>query len=88
MKRSIQLRVKNKMGLHARPAALIAQLLKKCQSEVSFSCHNKTINAKSVMEILLLAASKNTVIQVTAEGKDAEATLEKLTVAFDRQFEE
>ncbi len=47
-----------------------------------------TVNAKSILSLLMLAAKKNSCITITIEGEDAEATLEKLVDAFDSQFGE
>lgn len=83
-----KLRVKNALGLHARPATVIAKLLQGTQSSVFFSYRNETINARSIMSILMLAVAKNASITVTIEGTDAEDLMQKLADAFDAQFGE
>ena len=80
--------VKNKMGLHARPATAIVKLLQNCKSEVLFRYKKETINAKSILSILMLAARRNSKITIDVEGEDAEETLAKLTKAFENQFED
>lgn len=80
--------MKNALGLHARPATVIARLLQKSKSKVSFTYRDETINARSIMSVLTLAASKNSQILITVEGDDAEKTLHRLVEAFETQFGE
>lgn len=83
-----KVKVKNSLGLHTRPAAAIVKLLQPLKSSVSFSFKNETINARSIMSILMLAAKKNSTIEVMVEGEDAEVTMEHLLLAFDMEFGE
>lgn len=83
-----KVKVKNSLGLHTRPAASIVKLLQPCKSSVQFTHKNETINARSIMSILMLAAKKNSTIEITIEGIDAEATMENLVKAFDLEFGE
>lgn len=88
MKLTRVLRVKNRLGLHARPATYIAKLLQPCTSSVSFTAGKETINAKSVLGILMLAATKNTQIDVSIEGEDAETVMNLVIDAFESRFGE
>ncbi len=88
MKLSSKVKVKNNMGLHTRPATEIVKMLQGVKSEVSFTYKNETVNAKSILSILMLALKKNSTLLVTVEGFDAEETLEKLILAFETQFGE
>ena len=63
----------NDLGLHARAATKLVQLASKFQSEVSIGRDGQSVNAKSVMGVLLLCGSKGTVIEISAVGPDAEA---------------
>jgi phosphocarrier protein HPr len=81
-----KLRIKNALGLHARPATVIAKLLQGISSSVSFTYRNETINAKSIMSILMLAATKNSLITVVVEGEDADQTMNTLVDAFENRF--
>ena len=83
-----KVKVKNILGLHARPAAMIAKLLQGSKSQVSISYRQETVNARSIMSILMLAIKKNSLIALTIEGEDAEETLEKLSSAFENLFGE
>ncbi|MDR3624267.1 MAG: HPr family phosphocarrier protein [Chlamydiales bacterium] len=88
MKYVRQVKVKNALGLHTRPATAIVKLLQDCKSQVSFTYKKDTINAKSIMSILILAARKNSKITITAEGSDADEIIGKLVDAFDTSFGE
>lgn len=88
MKLSSKVLVKNKLGLHTRPATVIVKLLQSCQSDVTFKYKKETINAKSILSILMLAARRNAKITIEVDGDDAEETLNKLIQAFENQFEE
>jgi phosphocarrier protein len=83
-----KVRVTNGLGLHTRPATVIVKLLQNCKSDVTFAHKTETINAKSILSILMLAAKKNTQIIVTVEGDDAEDIMCKLVNAFESGFGE
>lgn len=83
-----KVKVKNSLGLHTRPAATIVKLLQPRKSSVFFTLKNETINARSIMSILMLAAKKNSTIEVTVEGEDAEITMQQLVAAFEMEFGE
>ncbi|BBI18261.1 Phosphocarrier protein HPr [Neochlamydia sp. EPS4] len=88
MKLSSQVQVKNKMGLHTRPATVIVKLLQNSKSDVTFKHKKEEINAKSILSILMLAARRNSKITIEVVGEDAKETLERLVQAFENQFEE
>ena len=89
MKRvELSVKIKNALGLHARPASVLTKLLQKCNSKVTISYRNKTINARSIISILMLAINKNSEIILTIEGEDADETAKRLTRAFENQFGE
>ena len=88
MKLSCKVKIKNQLGLHARPATVIVRILQESKSSVHFTHKKETINARSIMSILMLAASKNSQILIDIEGEDAEKTMKRLVDAFDNQFEE
>lgn len=88
MKLVNKVQVKNPQGLHTRPATVIVKLLQNSKSQVAFTHKKETVNAKSILSILLLAAKKNCRITITVEGLDATETMEKLVAAFDNGFGE
>ncbi len=83
-----KVQVKNPMGLHTRPATTIVKLLQRSKSDVSFTYKKETINAKSILSILMLAARKNSRITITVDGSDADETMGRLVEAFESKFEE
>lgn len=83
-----KVQVKNSMGIHTRPATIIVQILQNSKSDVMFTHRKATINAKSILSILMLCAQRNSKITITVEGDDAEATMERLVTAFENQFGE
>ncbi len=83
-----KVKVKNDLGLHTRPATVIVRMLHKSKSKITFTHRRESINAKSILSILMLAARKNTTLTVTTEGQDAEATLADLVEAFENKFGE
>lgn len=88
MKLIQKVQVKNKQGLHTRPATTIVKLLQNCKSRVQFTCRKETINAKSILSILMLAATRNSRITILVDGEDAEETMNKLVAAFETEFGE
>lgn len=88
MRLTTKVKVKNRMGLHTRPATAIVKLLQHCKSNVMFTYKRETVNAKSILSLLMLAASKNSNITITVEGEDADKTMDQLVSAFDNQFGE
>ena len=75
---SKKLTVKNKQGLHARPAALFVQVANKFESRITVSNDSEEVNGKSIMGILMLGAEKDSTIFVEAEGEDAQLALQEL----------
>ena len=63
--------VKNKLGIHARPAALLVQAAAKFTSEITLEKDGLAINGKSIMGVMMLAAEVGSVITVRVEGEDA-----------------
>ncbi len=83
-----KVQVKNALGLHTRPATAIVKLLQNSKCDVFFTHKRETINAKSILSILMLAAKKNSKITITVDGEDSEDTLQKLVEAFENRFGE
>lgn len=83
---SQKVRVQNELGLHTRPATLIVKLLQNTKSEVLFTYKKETINAKSILSILILAAPKNASITIQVRGHDAKETMMRLVESFEQCF--
>jgi len=73
-----ELIVKNKQGLHARPAAVFVQIANKFDARITVRHDDEEVNGKSIMGILMLGAEKDSLIVVEADGTDAEAALAEL----------
>lgn len=83
-----KVQVKNAMGLHTRPATTIVKLLQNSKSSVFFTYKKETVNAKSILSILMLAATRNSRITITVDGEDADDTMKNLVEAFENKFGE
>lgn len=70
--------VKNKTGLHARPAALFVQTAGRFLSDITVEKDNKKVNAKSIMGIMALGVSQGEEIIITARGEDEKEAIETL----------
>jgi phosphocarrier protein len=88
VKLKANVKVKNSMGLHTRPATEIVKLLQKFKSQVSLKYKKDTVNARSILGILMLAVHQNAKLEIIVEGEDAEATLNGLVQAFAVSFGE
>ena len=78
--------IKNKQGLHARPAALFVQIANKYSSDVTIAKGRQKVNGKSIMGIMTLAAGAGSKITIVADGEDADKAiveLEKLLLIGD-----
>ena len=73
-----KLTVKNKLGLHARPAAIFVQLANKFDCEITIKKGKLEVNGKSIMGVLMLAAGKGSQIQIKADGDDAQQAVNEL----------
>ena len=83
------LTVRNRAGIHARPAALIAQTANKFSSEIIIEKDSSTsVNAKSIMGVIKMAAIYNTTLTLTAEGADEKEAAEAIFNLFESKFEE
>ncbi len=78
----------NSLGLHARPAAMLVQAANRFQSEVQLEKDGTQINAKSIMGVLTLAASKGSTILLVCEGDDASQAMEAIAKVIESGFGE
>jgi len=79
--------LKNSRGLHARPAAMLVSAAKEFKSDITFSKDNDTVNAKSIMGVLMLAAPSGTSIHIRASGEDAEKAVTMLYELIEKEME-
>lgn len=78
----------NKLGLHARAAAKFAKLANEFESDVRLVTNGRTVNGKSIMGILMLAASHGTQLELEIDGPDAQDAYDKLTGLINAKFDE
>lgn len=83
-----QLKIINRLGLHARPAAMIVQTTNKFKAKIRIIKEDMEVDGKSIMGILMLAAPFGSVLKVTADGEDESQVLEGLQKIFDAKFNE
>ena len=82
------LTVRNRAGIHARPAALIAQTANKFVSEVMLEKDSASVNAKSIMGVITMAAGYNTTLTLKTDGADEKEAAEAIFNLFESKFEE
>ncbi len=80
--------VANEKGLHLRSAQMLAMTASKFKSDVHIRKDNMEVDAKSIMGILALSASKGTELVVTANGSDEDAALNAVVSLFESRFDE
>ena len=80
--------VQNRAGIHARPSSLIVQTAAKFQSNIMFEKENITVNAKSIMGVMTMAAGYQTELTVSADGADEAEAIAALEQLFAAKFEE
>jgi phosphocarrier protein len=80
--------VRNKMGLHARPAAMIVQTANRFPCEVTLEKDGQPVNGKSIMGVLMLAAAQGMQVTVTCKGEDAPACLQDIQKLIANRFGE
>jgi phosphocarrier protein HPr len=83
-----ELLVCNRLGLHARAAARLVQLLSGFRSQVTLVGRGREVNAKSIMGVLLLAAAPGTTLVMRATGDDEAEALDAAAALFERRFDE
>lgn len=83
-----QIVVSNPNGLHARPAGKLAQTAQAFDAAVTLAVEDQEVDAKSILDILTLAAAEGSTIELRAAGKDAEQALDQIEALFISQFRE
>ena len=86
-----KLTIKNKLGLHARAATLLVKLAVEFEAEILIAANGVTADAKSIMDVLMLAATKGTEVQIvieTADEDEAKSAMNKIVLLIDNKFNE
>ena len=80
--------IKNKLGLHARPAALFVQLANRFKCDIFVNKNGVEVNGKSIMCVMMLAAESGSEIIIRGVGEDAREAVKALTELVESGFEE
>src|ERR1700746_1145778 len=80
--------VVNKLGLHARPAAMFVRIANKHRAEIWVEKEGEQVNGKSIMGLMMLAAGQGTRLILSAEGTDAEKAIQELESLIEKRFDE
>jgi phosphocarrier protein len=83
-----QVTIQNKLGLHARPAMSFVDLANSFNSQVTVKKGDQAVDGKSIMQMMLLAATQGTELLIQATGPDATAAISALRELVDRKFDE
>jgi len=83
-----EMTIVNKLGLHARAAARFVDAASRYQARIEVHTPRRTVNGKSIMGLMMLAAARGTTITVHADGEDADQALEALEVLVMQRFGE
>ena len=87
---SASVTIVNKLGLHARPAMMFVETASGFESDLAVKRgdHCETVDGKSIMQMMMLAATQGTIIEITATGPDADEAIEALKALVDSKFQE
>ena len=83
-----KMEIKNKLGVHARAAALLVQTVNRFSAQVTVSKDGQTADGRSIMGVLTLAATQGSTIEVEAAGEDAEQAIKAIEKLVDKRFNE
>jgi phosphocarrier protein HPr len=83
-----QIRISNKLGLHARASAKLTQLASRFQSGIWIERNGRRVNAKSIMGVMMLAAGLGSMVDLEADGPDEAAAMEAIERLFGERFGE
>ena len=78
----------NRLGLHARPAAMFVRIASRYRSEVWVEKEGEQINGKSIMGLMMLAAGQGSKLTIRCEGADADKVMEELEELIRQKFNE
>jgi len=81
-------RIINKLGLHARPAAMLVTVASRYESEVFLTKDDLRVNGKSIMGVMMLAAEKGTELTIEIDGSDEKSAMDEIIRAIESGFGE
>ena len=80
--------VSNKLGIHARPAAMFVKIANRFSCDIFVEKDGEKVNGKSIMGLMMLAAGPGSKLTVHAQGHDASQALSELETLINRKFDE
>jgi len=83
-----KVKIQNKLGLHARPAALLVQTASKYSAKIELETDEIKVNGKSIMGVMMLAAAYGSLITIIADGDDAEESVASIKLLIESKFDE
>lgn len=86
--KSAEVTIVNKLGLHARAAAKLVQLSSQFSAQISLEKDGQEADAKSIMDVLMLAGTLDSRLTITAEGSDEQEAIEEISRLISNRFEE
>jgi phosphocarrier protein HPr len=84
----LSIKIINKLGLHARASAKLTQVANQFESDIWIEKNDKKVNAKSIMGIMMLAASQGSDIKISTEGVDEKEALDSISALINDYFGE
>jgi phosphocarrier protein HPr len=78
----------NKLGVHARPAAMFVKVANRFESDITVEKDGEEVNGKSIMGLMMLAAGQDARLIIIATGRDAQVAVNELAALFQRKFDE
>jgi phosphotransferase system HPr (HPr) family protein len=88
MKLERQTEVINRLGLHARASAKLVKSAGRYTSSIQIGTNSETVDGKSIMGLMMLAATQGTTMTITIEGEDAESAMHDIVGLFENRFDE
>jgi phosphocarrier protein HPr len=83
-----EITIVNRLGLHARPAAMFVRIASRFRCEIWVEKEGEQINGKSIMGLMMLAAGQGSTLLIRCEGPDAEKAMEELEELINQKFNE
>jgi len=87
-RRIATVRIPNKRGLHARASAKLVEAAARFQSHITVAKEGQTVDARSIMGLMMLAASLGTIVEIACEGDDCEAAMTAILALVEAKFGE
>lgn len=84
----VEIEIINKLGLHARAASKLIALTSKFACQVNISNGKKAVDGKSIMSVMMLAASKGSILTIETSGDDEAQALEQICLLINNKFDE